>query len=169
MCLGGKKRIKCVVQCTVENDVAGRRSGEALLLFFDVVNSFGKSRGLLAAVTLLFIPALKRRCREKIDRIRGPSTLIHITYGRRPFSQSPCVGYPGLSKYLVNVPSTYAKDSLKAYNSPDGYKCMCLIAGWVGTLSCLAQSKEETTTVNKIRLQTSGTRGVFLPTLSILG
>ena len=68
--------------CSVygSNDVAGRRGGEALLLFFGVVNSFGKSRGLLAAVTLLFIPALKRRCREKIDRIRGPSTLIHNFY-----------------------------------------------------------------------------------------
>ena len=89
MCLGGKKRIKCVVRCTVGNDVAGRRSGEALLLFFDVVNTFGKSRGLLAVVTLLLIPALKRRCREKIDRIRGPSTLIHIYLWTKTFQPIP--------------------------------------------------------------------------------
>ena len=82
-------------RCTVENDVAGRRSGEALLLFFDVVNSFGKSRGLLAAVTLLFIPALKRRCREKIDRIRGPSTLIHI-YPYLPMDEDLSANPPAL-------------------------------------------------------------------------
>jgi hypothetical protein len=77
----------------------------------------------------------KRRYVEKLDSI---STEMNDPYTFppnmiRPADSFPDLQYPDIFNYLVNMPSVYTKDDLKAYKSLDAYKY--LLAGWVGNVS----------------------------------
>ena len=75
----------------------------------------------------------KARYEAKLDII-GPNFDDPYTLTAAASSDSmPEVEYPDIYNYLVNTPSPYTKEDLKAYKNLDGYKY--LLAGWVGDLS----------------------------------
>lgn len=82
----------------------------------------------------LEIGAKKRYC-QKVDLI-GANVDDPYTLPRRKdfhFGAWPEIEYPDIYNYLINTPSPYTKDELKAYKSLEGYKY--LVAGWVGDAS----------------------------------
>ena len=61
----------------------------------------------------------------------------------------PEVEYPDVYNYLVNTPSPYTNEDLKAYKNLEGYKY--LLAGWVGDLSVYNLSSENFVVKAKVR------------------
>ena len=78
----------------------------------------------------------KKRYLEKLhsvgENIDDPYTL---NWKETPAADDlwPSIEYPDIYNYLVNTPSPYTKEELKAYKSLDGYKY--LVSGWVGNVS----------------------------------
>ena len=63
----------------------------------------------------------------------------------------PDIQYPDIYNYLIESPSVYTKDDLKAYKSLDAYKY--LLTGWVGEVSvhCIENSNRVVVVHAKVR------------------
>lgn len=76
--------------------------------------------------------SVKKRYNDKLDSINiGVDDPYTFSPGQS--DAVPNIEYPDIYNFLINTPSPYTKEELKAYKSLDGYKY--LLAGWVGDLS----------------------------------
>ena len=73
----------------------------------------------------------QHRYNEKLDilHVADPYTFSHEQWSSDINSLWPEVEYPDIYNYLINTPSPYTKDELKAYKSLEGYKYST--DGWV--------------------------------------
>ena len=81
--------------------------------------------------------AAKRRYLQKLNSV-SDKTDDPYTVSTEPLtvqSTLPDIQYPDIYNYLIETPSAYTKDDLKAYRSLDAYKY--LLAGSVGEDICL--------------------------------
>ena len=67
---------------------------------------------------------LSKKCyREKLDRVRKDSVYPYLPVSDdRRLSSFPGVEYPDVYNYLVNAPSPYTKEAMKAYKSFETYR-----------------------------------------------
>eukprot|EP00117_Sycon_ciliatum_P019190 scpid45373/ scgid17476/ PHD finger protein ING1; Protein INHIBITOR OF GROWTH 1 len=85
----------------------------------------------------------KCRYREKLERVAPDSSDPYLP--RSIFLEEdkfPLVDYPDIYNFLVNAPSPYTKEQLKAYKSLEGYKY--LVSGWVGDVRAFPASESDT-------------------------
>ncbi|XP_065189567.1 sushi, von Willebrand factor type A, EGF and pentraxin domain-containing protein 1-like [Sycon ciliatum] len=84
----------------------------------------------------------KCRYREKLERVAPDSSDPYLP--RSIFLEEdkfPLVDYPDIYNFLVNAPSPYTKEQLKAYKSLEGYKY--LVSGWVGDVRAFPASESD--------------------------
>ena len=80
----------------------------------------------------------KRRYTEKLDLIGKDVNDPYFVCTKEVVKKDedlPLVEYPDVYNYLINAPSPYTKQQLKAYKSLEGYNF--LVSGWVGEMRCL--------------------------------
>lgn len=78
--------------------------------------------------------AAKKRYIVKLNRISKKIDDPYTSSAHLMTPQSvPDIQYLDIYKYLIDTPSAYTKDDLKAYKSLDAYKYQ--LAGWVGEVS----------------------------------
>ena len=74
----------------------------------------------------------RKRYAEKLDMI-GFSCDPYVKHSSHQWSKAstkwPEIEYPDVYNYLVNTPSPYTKEEMKAYKSLEGYKYF--VDGWV--------------------------------------
>lgn len=83
----------------------------------------------------------KKRYNEKLDII-GQVDDPYIFVSGLAITEAPSIPdieYPDIYNFLINTPSPYTKEELKAYKSLEGYKY--LLAGWVGNVSVHAVTR----------------------------
>ena len=81
-----------------------------------------------------FDTSVKKRYQEKLNSI-GENFNDPYTFGPGPGITEfmPLIEYPDIYNFLINTPSPYTKDELKAYKSLEGYQY--LGAGWFSNIS----------------------------------
>ena len=96
---------------------------------------FGKIYGELDEVA-------KKRYREKLDRIVSNVSDPYVLSKNSAVEFFPSIEWPDVYNYLVNTPSPYTKESLKAYKSLDAYNFGK--SGWVGDVLSFPANADST-------------------------
>ena len=96
---------------------------------------FGKIDGELDEVA-------KKRYREKLDRIVSNVSDPYVLSKNSSVEFFPSIEWPDVYNYLVNTPSPYTKESLKAYKSLDAYNFVK--SGWVGDVLSFPANADST-------------------------
>lgn len=105
----------------------------------------------------------KERYREKLDKI-NLTVSDPYTFGQgQEISEAilPDIEYPDIYNFLINTPSPFTKEELKAYKSLDGYKY--LLAGWVGDIALHVVGSEAMVVTAKVRHSQSVTASPLQP------
>lgn len=107
---------------------------------------------------------LEAKAKERYDeKLLIIETDDPYTFAPSPVTSTaavPNIEYPDIYNYLINTPSPYTKEELKAYKSLEGYKY--LLAGWVGDVSAYT-FEEKVVMTAKVRHSQSVAKTALCP------
>ena len=81
----------------------------------------------------------KQRYRQKVERaglVDDPYVTLEQRIQSEDWQNWPRIEYPDIYNYLIQTPSIYTGESLRAYKSLDGYNFF--LNGWVSNVSVTA-------------------------------